>query len=225
MTLREYARHRGVSLSSVQEAIKNNRIVVTKEEPHGCRIFKFLDSDQADLDWQQKTDLDQQRIPTRRQAGKTDDSICSPQYVAPDGEAQSFINDLIPEQSKPDPGKKKSEKSNEDVDSYYKDRALREKFAAKTAELEYWEKRNALVPKDALMVKLFNYSQTIQQNILNIPPRISPILAAFIRNLLDIQRQNVAEMVVVDEKEIQDIMNGELKQGMRKLADGKFDGL
>lgn len=222
MTLREYARYRGVNLSSVQKALKSHRIFVAKEEMRGSKLFKFIDSEEADINWRERTNLDQQRIPTRRQAGKIDGSICSHHYVAPDGEAQSFINDLIPELSKPDIVKKKSDQSSGDVDSYYKDRALREKFAAKTAELDYWEKRSALVPKDALMVKLADLSQNVQKCILNIPLHISPFIVAYARRLIEAQQKSAGQITIVDEKEIQDIISGELKSELRKIADRKF---
>jgi hypothetical protein len=47
MSLRQYARHRGVSLAAVQKAIKTNRIVTL---PDGQ-----VESEAADLDWERNT--------------------------------------------------------------------------------------------------------------------------------------------------------------------------
>jgi hypothetical protein len=66
MSLRGYARHRGVVLSSVQKAIKSRRISV---QPDGR-----IDSGKADIQWERNTE---QHAPPVAQRGQEEDDTSS----------------------------------------------------------------------------------------------------------------------------------------------------
>jgi hypothetical protein len=63
MSLRAYARHRGVELSAVQKAIKTKRI---STQPDGR-----IDSEQADVEWEQNT---RHRVPPVKRNDDEDES-------------------------------------------------------------------------------------------------------------------------------------------------------
>lgn len=87
---------------------------------------------------------------------------------------------------------------------YSKARAAREAFNAKLAEIEYREKSGQVVDTDKAKILFFNIAKTVQQNILNIPDRISAIVAA----------EN-------NPKVVHDIISHELRVALQGLADGK----
>jgi hypothetical protein len=66
MSLRGYARHRGVALSAVQKAIKSRRISV---EPDGR-----IESERADVQWERNTE---QHAPPVAQRGQEEDDTSS----------------------------------------------------------------------------------------------------------------------------------------------------
>lgn len=216
MTLREYARHRGCSLSAVQTALNDRRISIAKTEPHGKRVWKYVDSQQADRDWQSKTSVDQQRNPTRAEMGvQTPGATRTPTYSEPDSEQ----TELLPELTAPPQQEKQPEPpQSQDLD-YHQERAKRERFAAKTAELEYYEKVKKLVHVDSLKVALFNHARNVQQNLLSVPSRVSPILVSYLKKVLEEVRANPDSDIEIDKKEVEDIIDGELKIVLRRIGD------
>lgn len=70
LSLRAYARHRGVSLAAVQKAIKSGRITPT---PEG-----LIDSDRADVDWSSKTQPSHHRLRPARSAPVAPAAVASP---------------------------------------------------------------------------------------------------------------------------------------------------
>jgi hypothetical protein len=69
--LREYARHRGTSLSTVQKAIKSGRISTL---PNG-----MIDADRADREWQENTEVRPKGSSKKRQ--DDDDAFGAAQYT------------------------------------------------------------------------------------------------------------------------------------------------
>jgi hypothetical protein len=66
MSLRGYARHRGVALSAVQKAIKSRRIAVEPDER--------IESERADVQWERNTE---QHAPPVAQRGQEEDDTSS----------------------------------------------------------------------------------------------------------------------------------------------------
>ncbi len=64
------------------------------------------------------------------------------------------------------------------VSQYTKARAVREHYQARLAKLEYEEKVGSLVSKDEVKVEAYNKFRTYRDGMLNIPDRVSSVLAA-----------------------------------------------
>lgn len=211
MSLREYARHRGCSLSAVQGALADKRITIAKTEQHGKALWKFVDPDLADREWTSNTCVDQQRNPTRAQRGIIDTPVTNLE----DGEQIELLPEMLP----PPP------QSDIPVDGavlqldYNQERARREHFAAKSAELDYYREIKTLVHKDTIKILLFNRAQSVQQNLFSIPSRISPILEAYMKKTIEELKTNPNALCTIDKKEIEDIISGELKLVLRKIGD------
>lgn len=218
MTIREYSRHRGLALSSVQVAIKSGRIHIAKEEQHGKKIWKFVDSDIADKEWSQNTNVDQQRTPTRREMGISQESSRTANYTEADAEPM-FLEGLIPASSPESKSPHISSNENSDQDSveYLKERARRERISRMNAELDYAEKVGTLVHVSKMRAALFNAGTVVQQNLLTISSRISSGLLAYMNSTLEKKAVNKDE--ALDEIHIQDILNAEIKIALKGLSD------
>ncbi|KXK28624.1 MAG: hypothetical protein UZ01_02564, partial [Candidatus Brocadia sinica] len=65
-----------------------------------------------------------------------------------------------------------------DTEGLTKARAMKEHFRALLAELEFKEKNGELVPVEAVRKQAFETARMVRDSLLNIPNRVSPILAA-----------------------------------------------
>ncbi len=214
VTLREYARLRGVTLKAVQKAVNSGRISIAKEEKHGNQVWKFVDPDQADSEWNENTDLEQQRVATRSDMGKVDTAIRTPTARNSD----SAQTNLFPEESKTPAGGKSKNETGIHGDLYYKARGAKEVWEARQAELDYKKDAGKLVDIDTLRPKLFNIAAQAQEKILNIPFRTSSIIHARIKAyIIELKDDPDAEF---DEKEVQDIISGELKVLLQEVSGG-----
>ena len=134
MSLRQYAKHRGVALSAVQKAIKTGRISTL---PGGQ-----VDPAVVDVEWERNT-----------------------KQYAP---AVSWRVD----QEEDEGG------SGFGASQYAKARAVREHYQARLAKLDYEERTGKLISKDEVQVASFNKFRQFRDNLLNIPDRLSAMLAA-----------------------------------------------
>lgn len=133
MSMRQYARHRGVALSAVQKAVKSGRIA---KLPDGR-----IDCDTADAGWKRNTRTYAPAV-TRRPEPVEDDSTGF-------GASQ-----------------------------YTKARAVREHYQARLAKIDYEERVAKLVSKDEVQVAAFNKFRQFRDHMLNIPDRVSAMVAA-----------------------------------------------
>ncbi len=149
--LREYARRRGCSPSSVSRAIAERRLVesVRRDSKGHPRINAEL----ADLEWEANTDKGRRPVATSRknpgQAKDGEGALDQPEGGADEGEFPSF------------------EAS----------RAKREAYAAKLKKLEYQEAAGQLVRQKDVRDELFKMARMVRNSILAVPARIAPILA------------------------------------------------
>jgi len=210
MSLREYSRHRGVSLAAVQKAIASGRIIVAKETQQGSKTLKFLDSALADRMWNERTDPVQQRVATRGEMGK--EEKVDPTH----GDQQN----LFPETPSAGSGVGGQSKNSQGTygDLYNKARSVKETFNAKIVELEYKEKVGDLADKNELARILFNIAANIQQNILNVPSQIVPLIHA--RCLAFKEEFLLNPQAELNVKEIDDIITGELKIALEGISNG-----
>jgi hypothetical protein len=148
VSLRAYARHRGVSLKAVQKAIESGRIQTTEEGK--------IDVEQADADWEKNT---------APRAGKT------AKFQKPPAGRKTSTAAAAASNARLDPA------SAGGLD-YARARAVHENYRARLAKLDYEAKLGKLVSRDEVEIAAFNRFRTLRDGMLNIPDRLAAVLAA-----------------------------------------------
>ena len=179
---REFSRRAGVTLRTVQQAIERGAVKIHHTEKAGSKTRVFID-------WEiQGKAYAAARLPGANHATR--------------GEQNS-----VPRGPMPGPGEGAAPPG--EPSAYSKARTAREVFNAKFAEIRYKSESKAVVPTEKIKVLFFEIGRTIQLNMLNIPARIAPIIAA-----------------EHDEKKVYEILTSEIIQSLEALANnGKFDSL
>jgi hypothetical protein len=154
LTIRAYARHRGVSHSAVRRAIKDGRI---SQQPDGS-----IDATQADRQWALRTD------PTKPLNSVTGEPKHRRRPGAPPSpmgsqgagnEGGNGASDRLPS-------------------NYASARAVRETYLARLSKLEYERAAGKLVDADEVRAAVFLKARSARDLIMTIPGRVAPILAA-----------------------------------------------
>jgi hypothetical protein len=160
MSLRAYARHRGVSLRAVQKAIASGRIAQRKDG--------LLDADTADANWARNTAPRPQQPPkpANKLAHKSVTPAASPQSAHHHAEYHPVTRDTA------DPPRLESGLE------YSKARAVRESYMARLAKIDFEERTEKLVSKDEVQVAAFNRFRQFRDGMLNIPDRLAAVVAA-----------------------------------------------
>lgn len=91
MTIREYARHRGVSHTAVQKAIARGRIELVE----GDDGQRFVDSDAADVAWEESTSKAMQRDDERAPPPEPDDPANPKSYAVSQARREFFKAGLV----------------------------------------------------------------------------------------------------------------------------------
>lgn len=156
MSLRAYAKHRGVSLRAVQKALKSGRIA-----PRGDGR---LDADVADADWARNT------------APRPQPSSQPAQPAASAQSAHHHHSD--PPHSNPPRRETSDPPKLESGLEYSKARAVRESYMARLAKIDFEERTAKLVSSDEVSVAAFNRFRQFRDGMLNIPDRLAAVLAA-----------------------------------------------
>jgi pyruvate/2-oxoglutarate dehydrogenase complex dihydrolipoamide acyltransferase (E2) component len=153
MSLRAYARHRGVALSAVQKAIASGRI---HPEPDGR-----IDPAKADAQWDRHT----------RTAQPTSPRVTTPQATTarPPPVSQPAALPPMPQASDDARG----------VD-YHKARAVRETYSARLAKLEFEERTGKLISKDEVDIKYFQLARQLRDRMQQIPRKVAPEIVALV---------------------------------------------
>ena len=152
MSLRAYARHRGVALSAVQKAIASGRI---HPEPDGS-----IDPIKADAQWDRHTRTAQPTTPRVTTARPPPVSQPAAQPAAPPP---------MPQASDDARG----------VD-YHKARAVRETYSARLAKLEFEERTGKLISKDEVDIKYFQLARQLRDRMQQIPRKVAPEIVALV---------------------------------------------
>lgn len=158
LSIRAYARHRGVSHSAVRKALATGRIVAGKDGT--------IDPTAADQQWATSTNLSKPRNAVigapkkRRVPGAPSDPLGTlgsgagePLNGPPTGDAARLVA------------------------SYAASRAAREGYVARLAKLEFEQKSGKLVDADQVRAQLFALGRRARDSLLGVPDRLSPILA------------------------------------------------
>lgn len=153
VSIREYARRRGVSHTAVQKAIKSQRLsraVVRNGNTVG------IDPEIADAEWiQGQKEILKDQIPSSESKPK-------------------------PRTERPPPSEEVS--SGPPIDkvssTYAQSRAAREAYAARLAKLDFEQKSGKLVDAEAVRNEAFKSARIVRDALMNIPDRIAAELAA-----------------------------------------------
>ncbi len=151
ISLRGYAKHRGVTLKAVQKAVARKRI---KLESDGS-----VDAARADRDWTANSDVAgvlPNIIGGQKQAYRTARSMATDPEVMP-----------APATVAGDP-----------LHAYLKARAVKETFLAKRAQLEYEQLAGKLIDKSIPKEWAAAFFQMVKEHVLAQPDRLAPTLAA-----------------------------------------------
>jgi phage terminase Nu1 subunit (DNA packaging protein) len=94
---------------------------------------------------------------------------------------------------------------NSDASDYEKSRATREHFKALLSELEYKERSGELISAKDVREAAFEKARTVRDSLLNIPARVSPILAA------EHDAKKVNEMLDKEIRQCLETLSGDLE--------------
>jgi hypothetical protein len=157
MSLRAYARHRGVSLRAVQKALASGRI--------GTREDGRLDPELADANWARNT------APRPQPSSKlvSTPGTSTPASPASPHGAHHRVDPTRRELAEPP----RIESGLE----YSKARAVRESYLARLAKIDFEERTEKLVSRDEVQVAAFNRFRQFRDGMLNIPHRLAAVLA------------------------------------------------
>jgi hypothetical protein len=217
VSLREFSRRIGVSLRTVQVAIESKRITAFRTEQAGIRTRIFVDQEKALQEWKDNTNHFNRNQLTR---GEMEGRGLFGE--GPEGKWDLQAPAAAPVPAKKPPAKAaeappKARKSDlpapvmavsQTESTYQKARGAREVYSAKMLELKFQLESKALVPVEAVKKLFYDIGKTVQQNLMNIPARISPIVAA-----------------EVDEKKVHDMIENEVVKALEILSDGNLESL
>lgn len=180
VSLREFARRRGVVLGAVQKAIATGRVTAVQRDAKGrlCGI----DADLATQQWNSNTDPElamrtgtivpppDDETPTRRDAQRVVDD-------APDSFDPSGVESPAPraqnvgreQTASPDGGT---------TDGFHADRAANEKLKRVNGELDLAERLKKLGLTEEFRRAAMEAARATQSALMRLPERLSPLLAA-----------------------------------------------
>lgn len=162
MGVREYARHRGVSHSAVEKALKSGRI---KKETDGT-----INPSMADAAWERNTNPAQQRKP---------DPVPVPLQVP--------VKPATPPTAPPAPPVRQPFQRPAEAEpvpnaagapNYQISRAVRETYNAKLTRLDYEERTGKLLNAEDVAKEAFALARRVRDRLLNIPSRMASVLAS-----------------------------------------------
>lgn len=160
VSLREFARQRGVTLAAVQKAIESGRVTAVRRSENGR--LRGIDLIAGTEQWNARTDP--------AQAARSETVLGAP--AGPSAE--------LPLEGAPPAheGASGSAKSGDEKDDYYRHRARKEEFAAHQAELDYLKAIGSLVSADEVRQVTERRYRTIRDAVLAVADQEAEILAA-----------------------------------------------
>lgn len=179
LSQRQYARLRGVTQQAVSKAVKAGRIPTVDGK---------IDPVAADRAWVANTD---QSKPRNSVTGDPKMRRGEPLSPGPSGRQPSAADDSEALEARG---------SGSVAASYAASRALRERFNARLAKLEYDERSGKVVPADDVRIATFNVARGARNQLLSLPDRLAPILASLsstreVHNLLTVEVRRICEEI------------------------------
>ena len=159
VSLREYARRRGVSAMAVSKAAKAGRITL-----EGGKVNVTT----ADRDWPANTNPGQLAL-NRPPIG--------PSTEANGGAADPGEGLEVGEIAETDPEKKAAIEALGSRTQYGAARATREMYLSRLAEIDYKKQTGELIAAEAVRIAAFNAARTARDSLLSMPDRLAPVLA------------------------------------------------
>lgn len=156
LTIRGYARHRGVSHTAVRKALASGRI---NAAPDGT-----IDAQEADRDWAASTD------PSKPRNSVTG----APKMSRAPGEPPAALVTASP--AEPMPEGTGEGGATRLVSSYAASRAARESYLARLAKLDFEQRSGRLVDADEVRAHIFGLGRRMRDALLGIPDRLAPVL-------------------------------------------------
>lgn len=159
MSIRAYARQRGVTEGAVRKAIKSGRIPA---EPDGT-----IDPVQADVAWERNTSPAQQPKPEPPPQIR---AVPQPVREMPSMPVRPTMRapSSDPEQGAGNPA----------VPNYQTSRAIRETYNAKLTRLDYEERMGKLLKAEEVAADAYETARRVRDRLLGIPSRMSAVLAS-----------------------------------------------
>ncbi|MBF0213040.1 MAG: hypothetical protein HQM00_05670 [Magnetococcales bacterium] len=155
ISIRAYARLRGVTEGAVRKAIKTGRISI---EPD-----RTIDSDKADCEWDNNTNqLYNEKYKENIGVSSNNAKQNSSDYSTSESINKSHVRDIGT--------------SENNIPSYQISRAVREAYLAKKARLDYEVRAGKLLSSDEVAKSAFNIARIVRDKILNIPRRYPSLL-------------------------------------------------
>jgi hypothetical protein len=151
VSMREYARRRGVSAMAVSKAAKTGRIKL-----EGGKV----DVETADRDWPANTNPGQSAFKASLEAAAL----------------EAMSTGAIPGEHPPE-GESNGKNGNGHTVLYGASRATREMYLSRIAEIDYKKQTGELVAADTVRALAFKASRAARESLISIPERLAPVLA------------------------------------------------
>lgn len=170
VSLREFARRRGVTLQAVQKAIATHRIMAAAVRRDDGGRLRAVDADQAAIDWHRNTDPELAlRTGTIIPAPVLSHAVSAPAVSPPAAEHSAQLALEAPAAS---------ERAAPDDDSFRRDRAENERLKKVNGELDLAERLKHLVSVASVRRAAFESSREVHDTLIRLPDRLAPLLAA-----------------------------------------------
>lgn len=156
LSIRAYARHRGVSHTAVRKALASGRISAGAD--------RLIDPAEADRQWTVATDVTK---PRNSVTGDPKLRRSAPAVAEPKSSAPSLEN---PANGVGEAGALRA------ASSYAASRGVRESYLARLAKLQFEERSGKLVDADEVRAHLFSLGRRLRDAMLGVPDRLAPVL-------------------------------------------------
>jgi len=198
---RAFARRKGVSHTAVQKAIADGRIPATAVRRKGDRIAA-IEFYAASAAWDANTDPAAQ---AKNELG-----------LVPAESAELSAAAADPKKGDASAAGDEPQRATKDPHGYQLERAKREKFAAATAELEYFKAIGLLVPVESVNESQRRLFREVRDKFLNLADRLTPVVTS---------ERDPARVHAIIKSEIEKVLNELSDDARAESAEGTAERL
>jgi hypothetical protein len=203
LSLRAYARHRGVSHQAVSKAVRTGRIT---QLPDGT-----IDPERADKEWAARTDPALQK--GRLSVAAANALAGSMGKAAPEIKPVSLKD---PDQQRRLIGEEEPANGPGEATSYVKARTLLTVYAAQDKQIAVQKKKGALVDRARAETLVFRLAREARDVWVTWPGRVAALMAAEI--MAEVERQSGAS-VTIETAIMQRVLEAHVREQLDALAD------